>query len=322
LPPNAVIKRQEYRHCDVLSFKDSSPYVRYKTNWEKDSSAQHAAYLIGRYEMMENLDAKSAKDGKTLMFANVFALYVPPQKYEIRGVKLLKDKNAENVDKIIAACNMERVGWTITTLPRGGKEYHGDIFMSGEEIYIAARLQEKYKNPNTGFSRFVTLITHIGTKEAECFQISDQGVAMVNHGLISPSDDPGFMKVNVPPEKVFAPAVINENIEIKPNGTFLPDALLVNVVAAKAKKEEHLFTYVHFPPQGTNEHLRKHMEFHKTEPLHQALSDFELLAYLPQVIDVDFACAIAKQVVNKQKLDDKTVKKFHDALKNAGVYFS
>ena len=158
-----------------MCFKDPSPYGRFKTNWEKDSTFQRMAYLVGRYNIEKNTLPQNKNSKKkhsdTLMYANIYAIYTPPQKGHMRGVKLMKDPNEKSVDLIINACGMERVGWVITTLPRGGKEYHGDIFMSGDEIYTAARLQEKYKNKNTGYSKFTSLVVHLGTKEPQAFQV-------------------------------------------------------------------------------------------------------------------------------------------------------
>ena len=54
LPPNAIVMRQKYRHVDVATFYDSSPYQKFKTQWEQNSSIQKCAYLIGRYEMIDN----------------------------------------------------------------------------------------------------------------------------------------------------------------------------------------------------------------------------------------------------------------------------
>jgi len=230
---------------------------------------------------------------------------------------LIKDPREEIIDKVIAACGLERVGWTITTLPRGGQEYHGDIFMSGPEIFTAARFQEKYKNLNTGYSRFVTLITHYGHKEAQGFQISDQGVAMIRQGLISPDEDRGFMKSNEAPAKVYLPAVINENKRIVPGEKFLPDALLVNVIATLAKNIRPMFQHIHFPPNGTLEHLNKHMIYHKDKPKHIALSDFNLLLFLPQIMDVDLVCQIAVCVSRKELLPLDLENKFNNALHHA-----
>ena len=185
LPPNAIIMRQVYRHVDVATFYDSSPYTKFKANWEKQSSTQRAAYLIGRYEKIpNNLTKKKIKTTSTqiekkdseLMCAKIYALYEPPQRGKGRGVTLLKDHNEELIDSVIKACNMQRIGIVFTTLPRGGKKYNGDIFMSGREIFDAARLQEKYKNKNTGYSKFITLICHVGMKEAQCYMVSDQGM--------------------------------------------------------------------------------------------------------------------------------------------------
>eukprot|EP00486_Rosalina_sp_Unknown_P005724 CAMPEP_0201570674 /NCGR_PEP_ID=MMETSP0190_2-20130828/13022_1 /ASSEMBLY_ACC=CAM_ASM_000263 /TAXON_ID=37353 /ORGANISM="Rosalina sp." /LENGTH=157 /DNA_ID=CAMNT_0047994445 /DNA_START=247 /DNA_END=717 /DNA_ORIENTATION=- len=33
LPPNAIVMRQKYRHVDVATFYDSSPYTKFKSLW-------------------------------------------------------------------------------------------------------------------------------------------------------------------------------------------------------------------------------------------------------------------------------------------------
>eukprot|EP01084_Bolivina_argentea_P047642 87813_1 len=335
LPPNAVVIRQKYRHVDVATFYDKAPYEKFKSQWERNNSIQKAAYLIGKYEMIpNNLEKKKkvtrstkivSKDSK-LMCAKIYCLYEPPQKGTGRGVKLLKDQNSDLVDSVISACGMQRIGIIYTTLPRGGKKYNGDIFMSGNEIFTSARLQEKYKNKNTGFSKFVSLICHIGTKEAQCFMISDQGVAMIKNGLVSAGstsltddakDNYGFMKVNVPPPKIYLPGVVNENKEIKQGEHFPPDAVLVNIIATAAQKQEHVFNYVHFPsPQNaTIDHIRQHLAHHKDKELHIALSDFNLLIYLTKVIDAQLAMKIAQHVVSKQRMDKELLKKVKKELR-------
>eukprot|EP01084_Bolivina_argentea_P063621 116121_1 len=254
------------------------------------------------------------------MCAKIYALYEPPQKGDGRGVKLLKDHMSDQYDTVIEACGLERVGIMYTTLPRGGKKYNGDIFMSGQEIFNSARLQEKYKNKNTGFSKFCSLIVHVGMKEAQCFMISDQGVAMIKNGLITAGttsltddkkDNYGFMKVNIPPPKIYLPGVVNENTEIRQGEHFPPDALLVNVIATLAKKQEHIFSYVHFPsPQNaTIDHIRQHLLHHKDKELHIALSDFNLLLYLTKIIDVRLVMKIAQHVVSKKRMDKELLTK-------------
>eukprot|EP00483_Globobulimina_turgida_P012100 UN12122 len=200
--------------------------------------------------------------------------------------------------------------------------------MSGQEIFNSARLQEKYKNKNTGFSKFVTLICHVGMKEAQCYMISDQGVAMIKNGLIAAGstsltddkkDNYGFMQVNVPPTKLYLPGVVNENKEIRQGEHFPPDAVLVNIIATLAKQQQHIFSYVHFPsPQNaTIDHIRKHLAHHKDKELHVALSDFNLLIYLTKIIDIGLVMKIAQHVVDKQRMDQDLLKKVKSQLRIA-----
>ena len=154
------------------------------------------------------------------------------------------------------------------------------------------------------------------------------GVTMIKEGLIAAGteslteeekDNYGFMQVKVPPPKIYLPGVINENKEIRQGGHFAPDALLVNIIATVAKRQEHLFNYVHFPsPQNaTIDHVRKHLLHHKDKELHVALSDFNLLVYLTKVIDIQLVIKVAKHVVKKERMNDDLVKKVKGQLRIA-----
>lgn len=142
---------------------------------------------------------------------------------------------------------------------------------------------------------------------------------MIRYGLVAPDNDPGFLTVAKPPERVYVPSVINENSEIKPGKTFLPDAMLVNVLATKPAKEEHIFNYVHFPANGDLDELKKHLTYHRDKEYHVSLSDFNLLCFLPRVIDPNLAAKIASAVVKKQRLDSTTQTAVHNAFRNLGL---
>ena len=130
-------------------------------------------------------------------------------------------------------------------------------------------------------------------------------------------DNYGFMKVNVPPPKMYVPGVVNENKEIKQGDHFAPDAVLVNVIATAAKKQEHLFNFVHFPSaqSATIDQVRQHLLHHKDKELHVALSDFNLLVYLTKVIDPALVTQIAKHVVAKKRMNSDLVRKIKQQLK-------
>lgn len=86
------------------------------------------------------------------------ALYYPPQKLKPDGVQLSRNSTEKYVVQIAAACGLEPVGWVITTLPRSGEQYGGDMLMSGAEIRQAARFQDKWAKDDHGHSKFVTMI--------------------------------------------------------------------------------------------------------------------------------------------------------------------
>ena len=311
--------------------------------WLKNTNIQKAAFLIGKYELREDtLFNKDKNKNKKLMYALVYAIYEPPQKGFEKYVKILKDPNENNINNLLNSLELQRVGLVVTTKLRSGDKYHGDIFMSGYEIFESSKLQYKYRNKTTDYSKFVTLICYPGAKDAQAFQVSgintcidsvfifyniygififiDQGVAMIRYGLIEPdTNDYGFMKVKDAPQSTYVPAVINENKTIKPRESFLPDALLVNIISSAPKKIQPLFQYIHFPPNGDLKKFREHLLHHKDKEYHVKFSDFNLLCFLTKILDSSLVSMIAKHVTRHKRFDDNAKKKITKALKGAGL---
>lgn len=142
---------------------------------------------------------------------------------------------------------------------------------------------------------------------------------MLRYGLIEPYEkDYGFMSVKEAPKNTYVPAVINENKRIMPGEPFLPDALLVNVISTASKKVSHMFQFVHFPANGDLSKFRQHLMHHKDKEYHIKFSDFNLLCFLTNILDIELVCTIAKNVINQQRFDEKTRKQITKVLKNAG----
>lgn len=117
-PPNAVLHLQKYRHCDGISFKNTAAGEKFIAGWNANPGLQQAAILFGRF-----IDEPTTTGNFGAIRAEVECLYKPPQESLPDGVNLLRDTQEANVLKVVAELGLEPVGWAITTLPRGGKEY-------------------------------------------------------------------------------------------------------------------------------------------------------------------------------------------------------
>jgi len=318
LPANAVLhKQQEYRHVDLLSFDDPDMINRFRRRWLQNPGVQRACLLFGTYEdiqLDEMIDGEMQK--VDCVKASVVGLWEFNQEGHAHGVnakqttkKMLKKKR-----KVLEAMGYSAVGWLITTQERS--DDNGEIFLTGDEIVQACKFQWAFRNENTNFSKFVTIVLHEeDTREPSAFMISDQGLAMIRDGIvIADPDSRGQLKVKEPEEGFYQPAVVVERTQIDYGKSFHPDVMLVSLSATRPESGVQTFEYVDvyhyctknniFPSTLDGKILGQMLKSpqRRSLPYHQRLSDFLLLLLLPEFIDSDAACMLAKAVVERRKL--------------------
>eukprot|EP00474_Spongospora_subterranea_P004770 CRZ05228.1 hypothetical protein [Spongospora subterranea] len=313
-PSNAVLHLQSYRRCDGISFKDVAAGERFISTWSANPGIQRAAILFGRF-----IDEPTETGNIGAIRAEVEGIYIPPQEGLPDGVRLLRDPHEASNLKVAAELGLEPVGWAITTLPRSGKEYGGEVFLSGREVRQAARFQLKFSD-NLNHSRFVTMVIQYnnqGNIEPKAYQISDQGVAMERDGLIEEGSAVGFLRPKTAKKGDFLSSIIFKNKTVTPDKDFLPDELLVKVIPMKPFNPQPMFKYLHFPFNGTDVHFTAHVQVHRNEPIHVQFSDFLLLLFLPQVMEESLALEIVRSVkagapppANVQARIDYALKKY------------
>ncbi|XXQ31615.1 MPN domain-containing protein [Plasmodiophora brassicae] len=313
-PPNAVLHLQKYRHCDGISFKNTAAGEKFIAGWNANPGLQQAAILFGRF-----IDEPTTTGNFGAIRAEVECLYKPPQESLPDGVNLLRDTQEANVLKVVAELGLEPVGWAITTLPRGGKEYGGDVFLSGREVRQAARFQLKFgSNAELGHSRFVTMViqhNEQGNIEPKAYQISDQGVALERDGLIEEGSSIGFIRPKMPKKGDLLASIIYKNRMLKPGEDLLPDELLVKVIPMQPFNPQPMFKYQHFPFDGTDVHVAAHLQRHAREPIHVKFSDFLLLLYLPRIMDWKLVREIIHAVKTGVSPEPSVVTQIEYALK-------
>lgn len=305
-PPNATLKLQAYRHVDGISFEDVRAGERFTALWQQNPGLQWAALLFG------HVNPEPTAPDSGAVRAHVCALYVPSQEPGPTGVFFRKDTCP--IVRVAAALGLQPVGWAITTLPRAAND---PVFLSGREIRQAARFQAKYANA-LGHAQFVTMVIEYndaGQIEPNAYMISDQGVALERDGVLDDAAAMEKLTVRKEGKGEYVPSVIYKSKALSGGDAFVPDELLVKVVAMQPHRPRSLFLYHQFPlTGGTTQTLRAHLEAHRGEPYHQSCSDFGLLAFLPTVIGIKLTEALCAAVEQQRSLDSATTSRLDAAF--------
>lgn len=118
-PPNALIRPQDFRHCDNIVLQANLIQTFYRNWMLKDNRLQKAAILFGYY-LDEEKESEFFKEGAVQGVTQ--ALYEPPQESVPTGLRFLRDPNEKNVHEVASALGLEPIGWILTTRPREGKK--------------------------------------------------------------------------------------------------------------------------------------------------------------------------------------------------------
>ncbi|XP_043280769.1 nuclear protein localization protein 4 homolog [Venturia canescens] len=196
--PNAItLNRQPYRHIDNVVFENTNLVERFLNYW-RITGHQRVGYLYGRYEIHSDVPLG--------IKAVVAAIYEPPQESTRDTIVLLPDERDSLVDEVARMLNLQRVGWIFTDLiademKRGAVKHVRNIeshFLSAQECIMAGNFQNQHPNPcrfspSGAFgSKFVTVCVTGDKKNQvhmECYQVSNQCMALVRDGCLVPTKD-------------------------------------------------------------------------------------------------------------------------------------
>jgi len=253
--------------------------------------------------------------------AVVQALYEPPQDSKVE-LRFLRDPNEGIVHEVAALMGIEPVGWVVATLPRSGEKYGGPVFMSGNEIRMAARFQNKYKNKDTGFSRFVTVvIEHSKSIEPKAYQVSDQCVALERDGILAKAQDPYTLTGREAKPGELVPHLVYKDQELKGGQEFIPDEFIVKaIVTTQDDSSKYLFRHQDFPSDGNDIAFRNYIRTYSQEPYHLKLSDFNLLVYLHKTLGAPLTRQVCQALRTKEPFSTELVSALDRALMEKNLF--
>ncbi|KIS72305.1 putative nuclear protein localization factor and ER translocation component [Mycosarcoma maydis] len=268
--PSAItLQRQPYRMVDHVEFAHPDLIENILSFW-RSTATQRFGFLLGRYEAYHDVPMG--------IKAVVEAIHEPPQEGELDGLTLgVPWEEQPRVEKLAKLCGLEFVGMIYSDLSPADpthqdpslagkvvcKRHKDSFFLSGIETIFAAQLQLGNPNPSrfssTGRfnSKFVTCIlsgTEEGAIDVSAYQISEQGMGMVQADMIEASVNPNIIRVKPSEGERYVPEVFyrytNEyKIDVKESAkpTFPVEYLIVNATHGFPNAPNPTFLSSKFP---------------------------------------------------------------------------
>lgn len=268
--PSAItLQRQPYRMVDHVEFAHPDLIENILTFW-RSTATQRFGFLLGRYEAYPDVPMG--------IKAVVEAIHEPPQEGELDGLTLgVPWDEQPRIEKLAKLCGLEFVGMIYSDLSPADpthqdpsmtgkvvcKRHKESFFLSGIETIFAAQLQLANPNPSRFSSsgrfnsKFVTCIlsgTEDGAIDVSAYQISEQGMGMVQADMIEASVNPNIIRVKPSEGERYVPEVFyrytNEyKIDVKESAkpTFPVEYLIVNATHGFPNAPNPTFLSSKFP---------------------------------------------------------------------------
>jgi nuclear protein localization family protein 4 len=288
------IQRQDQAVCKQVSL-DSPSVNDFQSYLQRFQFARkRMAFLYGKYGKTESGEKKTI----------VEAIYEPPQEPDAdaaEGIEQLEDALEGKVDEIAELLGMKKVGWIFGHPPR-----EPGVVLSAAEIIMAAELQLEAAGgvEDTPFVTVKVTQGADGNVSVEAFQVSQQCMAMVAEEALELGTSPGFCSVN----STFTAIQEGKESKTVDNNFFLT---VVPIVQHTSETFVSQFPRINRDLDDrapSKDELKRQLSKSGTSgwSFIDLLSDFNLLIYLTQYLDVNADYPkICQSVVDKDfPLDD------------------
>ncbi|CAE6081468.1 unnamed protein product [Arabidopsis arenosa] len=261
------VGRQEKSHCDSVSFdRDCANAFQHYVNESLAFAVKRGGFMYGNV----------SEEGQV----EVNFIYEPPQQGMEDNLILMRDTEEEKrVDAIALGLGMRKVGFIFNqTVTQDKKEYT----LSNVEVLLAAQLHAESE-----LKEWVTVVVKLEINEDgaadvhfEAFQMSDMCVRLFKEGWfeteIGSEDDPKLSKL----KKEVVVGV--KDVKEVDNDFFL---VLVKILDHQGSLA-CTFPIENRSIQTTMRALKTHMERARSLPFVKRISDFHLLLFVAQFLDV------------------------------------
>lgn len=269
------IQRQEQAICKQVSL-DSDSANGFQSYLQRFQFARKRfAFLYGKYQETESGENKTV----------VEAIYEPPQEPDpdaAEGFEQLEDPMEEKVEAIAKMLGLEKVGWIFGHPPR-----EPGFVLSAAEVIMAAELQLEAAGgvEETPFVTVKVTQGQDGNVSVEAFQVSQQCMAMVAEEALEIGPKPGFCVVN----ETFTAIQEGKESKTVENNFFLT---VVPIVQHTSEIFVSQFPRVNRDLDDrapSKDELKRQLAKSGTAgwTFIDLLSDFNLLIYLTQLLDIN-----------------------------------
>ncbi|CAH0476754.1 unnamed protein product [Peronospora belbahrii] len=203
-------------------------------------------------------------------------IYEPPQEGNPYGFEVLDDPNADKVDAVAEALGYEKVGWVFSHPPREDNDFH----FSAREILLVAQLQADAGGKSSLFLTLKVTLDKEGQASFEAFQVSDQCVEMFAAGALLESEkNPKACTVS----DTFTALVEAKQASEIDNNFFL---CVVPVVPHESPLRCEFPKLNRESSYRNSAALKSQLQKYRNEPFAKRISDFQLLVFLSDFLDL------------------------------------
>ncbi|TDH72825.1 hypothetical protein CCR75_008967 [Bremia lactucae] len=203
-------------------------------------------------------------------------IYEPPQEGNPHGFEVLNDPYADKVDAIAEALGSEKVGWVFSHPPRED----GDFHFSAREIMLAAQLQADAGGKNSMFVTLKVTLDKQGQASFEAFQVSDQCVEMFAAGALMENESNS--------NACAVSETFTALVEAKP-AVEVDNNFFLCVVPVVPHESTLRCEFPKLNREGAYRNrvaLKSQLQLHRDVPFVKRISDFQLLVFLSDFLDV------------------------------------
>lgn len=310
LPPSVTLMHQPYRHVDHLEFMNVPEIQDFVRNWQINLHmiTQRCGWMYGYY-----IEDPNYEGGYRAVLEGI---YEPPQQcINDMAIPSKEDSFLQVADKVADSLGLERIGFIATSLVRSKENLvTGPELLTMAKMQIGAETNEHYTR--YVLSKFTTCFVHPnlqaeGAPEMDVFMASDQFCGMIRDGLIEPKEelqnDPKRIKLRSSLPGELQPQVLEAGKAAA--NDFDPDWFVVKVNSGAPVKARSFFVHSHFPrenrhgqPQLRSDIKRYFGKCASSEPSWSKLSDFHLLLFIAQLLDLDTAKVLCEHVKDRKEV--------------------
>jgi len=280
------VKRQEKGNCTAVAL-DSAMCAEFQNYMRQFAFSKcRGAFLYGKIVSEGVLDSKREDGGDEIFKVQVDCMFEMAQEGKAIGFDMFDDPLEEKADKIAEYLGLEKVGIIYAHPPRDE-----NFQLTAAEILFACEQRVEVGKEKPFVIAKVT-VDKEGQAQYEAYQVSDQCLEMYQAGALLEHEKPNYMAVH----ETYSAIVEAREVPMIANQFFL-----INVAVQQHTSD----LTCDFPKANRDTALNRtalaaHLEDKGNKPFKERITDFQLLIFLSEFLDIGSEMpAICQAVANK-----------------------